>query len=71
MDWIDLTQDRDQWRALVSTEMKIWVPKNAVNCLSGCTIGGFSKRAQLHKQVFAEVYILFYASSPLICNVHL
>jgi hypothetical protein len=23
MDWIDLTQDRDQWRALVNTAMKL------------------------------------------------
>jgi hypothetical protein len=26
MDWIDLTHDRDQWRALVNTEMKLRVP---------------------------------------------
>jgi hypothetical protein len=26
MDWIDLVQDRDQWRALVNTVMKLWVP---------------------------------------------
>jgi hypothetical protein len=26
MDWIDLAQDRDQWRALVYTIMNLWVP---------------------------------------------
>jgi hypothetical protein len=26
MDWIDLAQDMDQWRALVNTVMNIWVP---------------------------------------------
>jgi transposase len=26
MDWIDLAQDGDQWRALVNTVMKLWVP---------------------------------------------
>jgi hypothetical protein len=26
LDWIDLAQDRDQWRALVNTVMKLWVP---------------------------------------------
>jgi hypothetical protein len=24
--WIDLAQDRDQWRALVNTAMNLWVP---------------------------------------------
>jgi hypothetical protein len=26
MNWIDLVQDRDQWRALVNTVMNLWVP---------------------------------------------
>jgi hypothetical protein len=26
MDWIDLAQGRDQWRALVNTVMYFWVP---------------------------------------------
>jgi hypothetical protein len=25
-DWIDLAQDRDQWRALVREVMNLWVP---------------------------------------------
>jgi hypothetical protein len=49
MDLIDLTEGRDQWRALVNTVMNLWVPLNAGNSLSSCTIGGFSRRAELHE----------------------
>jgi hypothetical protein len=35
IDWIDVAQERDHWRA--------------GNLLSRCTIGGFSKRPQLHE----------------------
>jgi hypothetical protein len=26
VDWIDLAQDRGQWRALVNTVMNLWLP---------------------------------------------
>jgi hypothetical protein len=49
MDWNDLAQNRDQWRAPVNTVMKLRVPKNAGMFLSNCTVGDFSRRAQLHE----------------------
>jgi hypothetical protein len=30
MDWIDLAQDVVQWRTVVNTVVKLWVPKNVV-----------------------------------------
>jgi hypothetical protein len=47
MDWIDMGQDRDQWRVLVNTVLNLRVPQNAGEFLSGCTIGGSSRRVQL------------------------
>ena len=34
MDWIDLAQDRDRWKALVSEIMNLRVPLNAGNFLT-------------------------------------
>jgi hypothetical protein len=43
MDWIDLGQDRDQWKTLVNTVMNLRVPyySYAGKFLSGCASGGF------------------------------
>jgi hypothetical protein len=49
MDWTDVAQDRDQWRALVNTIMKLRVPQNIGKFLSSCTIGGFSQKTQVHE----------------------
>jgi hypothetical protein len=39
----------NQWRALVNTVINLRVPKNAGKFLSGCRMGGFSRKVQLRK----------------------
>jgi hypothetical protein len=46
--WLDLAQDRDRWRVLVITEMKLRVPLDAGKFLNSCTTGGLTRRAQLY-----------------------
>jgi hypothetical protein len=42
VDWIDMAQDRDQWRVLVNTVMNFQVPYNVGKFFSGQATGGFS-----------------------------
>jgi hypothetical protein len=49
MVWIDLAQERDQWRTHVNTVVNLRVPLNAGKFLKNCTTCGLSRRAQLHE----------------------
>jgi hypothetical protein len=54
MDWTDMARNRDHWRAIVNTVMNLRDPQMVGKFLRGCTIGGFSKRAQPHEVTYRD-----------------
>jgi hypothetical protein len=49
VDWIALAQDRYSWKTLANTVMNPRIPQDAGKLSSGCTAGGLSSSAQLHR----------------------
>jgi hypothetical protein len=50
MDWINLAEGRDHWRALVNRIMNFRVPQNVGKFLSSCT-NGVVLRAYFHEVI--------------------
>jgi hypothetical protein len=48
IEWIEMAQDRERLRELVSVVMNILVPQNAGNFLTSCKSVIFSRRAVLY-----------------------
>jgi hypothetical protein len=70
MDWIDLTEDRDRWRAYVKAAMNLRVVENARNFLTRWEQVSLSRRSvlqavsrEVNKQVGFIIYKKYYGKA--------
>jgi hypothetical protein len=56
MYWINLAEDRDQWRFLVNSVMDLRLLWSVGKYLSSWATGGFSRRTQLNEVGYKYVY---------------
>jgi hypothetical protein len=59
MDWIDLTQDNDQWRALVNTIMNLRVPYNVGLLKKGSGPWSSLVNGRDSSSLYEEIFIIF------------
>jgi hypothetical protein len=66
MNWIDLAEDRNRWRALVNAAMNLRVPENAKNFLTSSVPVRFSRRSLIHG---VKIKNYFHVTKELQCSL--
>jgi hypothetical protein len=66
VDWINLAEDWDKWRAVVNTVMNVAVLENAGNFSNSWGTVNFTRRTLRHGVGLTRSYVAVYKRPPLI-----